>query len=63
MLSGRPVIIGEDASANSPSLELLSRRLAAQEFDLVAIGRALLADAEWGRKVREARVNEIHGLA
>ena len=63
MLSGRPVIIGEDAVSNSPSLELLSRRLAAQEFDLVAIGRALLADAEWGRKVREARVNEIHGLA
>ena len=62
MLSGRPVIIGEDAASNSPSLELLSRRLAAQEFDLVAIGRALLADAEWGRKVREARVNEIHGL-
>jgi 2,4-dienoyl-CoA reductase-like NADH-dependent reductase (Old Yellow Enzyme family) len=61
MLSGRPVIIGDDdASANSAHLESLSRRLAAQEFDLIAIGRALLADAEWGRKVREARVNEIH---
>ena len=60
LLSGRPVIIGESAVSHEGSLEILSRRLAAKEFDLVAVGRALLADAEWGRKVREACVNEIH---
>ena len=60
LLSGRPVIIGSDAAAHAGTLEILSRRLAAHEFDRVAVGRALLADAEWGRKVRESRMNEIH---
>ena len=35
-------------------------RLKAGEFDLIAVGRALLADAEWAEKIRHAREKEIH---
>ena len=31
------------------------------EFDLVAVGRAHLADAEWVNKVREGRYDDITG--
>jgi 2,4-dienoyl-CoA reductase-like NADH-dependent reductase (Old Yellow Enzyme family) len=30
-----------------------------EEFDLVAVGRALLGDPAWTAKVREGRENEI----
>ena len=36
-------------------LEMLDRG----DFDLVAIGRALLADPEWANKVRQGKMNEI----
>jgi 2,4-dienoyl-CoA reductase-like NADH-dependent reductase (Old Yellow Enzyme family) len=35
------------------------RRLDADEFDLVAVGRALLADPDWVRKVRENRIMDL----
>jgi len=38
--------------------ELLSR-LNREEFDLVAIGRALLSDYQWVKKVKEGRLDEI----
>lgn len=31
-------------------MEPLAERLKAGEFDLIAVGRALLADAEWAEK-------------
>ena len=37
----------------------LLRRLANDEFSLVAVGRALLADPEWPRKVREGRFDQV----
>lgn len=37
----------------------LLERMARDEFDLIAIGRALLADAQWARKVREHRDDEL----
>lgn len=37
----------------------LDRRLEAGEFDLVAVGRALLQDPEWATKVREQRYAEL----
>jgi 2,4-dienoyl-CoA reductase-like NADH-dependent reductase (Old Yellow Enzyme family) len=39
-------------------LQELEDRLGAEEFDLIAIGRALLADPEWVVKVREGRLDE-----
>jgi 2,4-dienoyl-CoA reductase-like NADH-dependent reductase (Old Yellow Enzyme family) len=67
-LTGRPVItvgsvsldhdivtclIERNEGAGTTSLDPLLERLAAGEFDLVAVGRALLSDADWVRKVRD----------
>ena len=37
----------------------LESRLASGEFDLVAVGRALLADAHWVEKVRTGHFSEL----
>ena len=49
---------GGEGSKPVPLDELL-RRLERGDFDLVAVGRALLQDAEWTRKVREGRTDEL----
>ena len=59
MLSQRPVIAEGGVGLRADSLQQLARSLVAREFDLVAVGRALLADAEWGRKVRLSREESI----
>ena len=41
------------------SLDELMRRLEAREFDLIAVGRALLQDPQWAVKVREGRHDEL----
>jgi len=41
------------------SFNELSHRLNKGEFELVAIGRALLQDPEWVLKVREDRLDEL----
>ncbi|MBE9502791.1 MAG: NADH:flavin oxidoreductase [Proteobacteria bacterium] len=71
-ITGKPAItvgsVGLDSTftssfggkiANPTNLDLLNERLKKGEFDLVAVGRALLADAEWALKVKEGRENEI----
>jgi 2,4-dienoyl-CoA reductase-like NADH-dependent reductase (Old Yellow Enzyme family) len=45
--------------AEVTSIDGLIERLEAGEFDLVAVGRALIADPEWARKVREQRFDEL----
>lgn len=66
-LSGKPTItvgsVGLDADflpapgeanfreAEAASLDELEARLAAQEFDLVAVGRALIANPDWARRI------------
>ncbi|MEU7486139.1 NADH:flavin oxidoreductase [Streptomyces sp. NPDC042319] len=45
-------------AANAP-LDPLVERFLAGEFDLVAVGRALLGDPEWVAKVREGRTDEL----
>jgi 2,4-dienoyl-CoA reductase-like NADH-dependent reductase (Old Yellow Enzyme family) len=72
-LTGRPVItvgsvglsgpmsvtdLGEQ-SAPSADLAPLAARLADGEFDIVAVGRAMLADPEWARKVRDGRFDAL----
>jgi 2,4-dienoyl-CoA reductase-like NADH-dependent reductase (Old Yellow Enzyme family) len=37
----------------------LARKVAAGEFDIVAVGRALLVDPQWARKVKERRFGEL----
>ena len=74
-LTGKPTItvgsVGLDGSeftsfmtntkeiAQPASLDALLTRFNAQEFDLVAVGRALLVDPEWAEKVRDGRQDEI----
>ncbi len=71
-LTGKPVItvgsVGLDTdflgaftghSAKPTGIDELLRRLEAGEFDLVAVGRALLADPQWPTKIREGRLDEI----
>lgn len=72
-LSGKPTItvgsVGLDADTTSLFLHGKGAghqdiggvldRLEKQEFDLVAIGRALLGDPAWARKIREHRIDEL----
>ncbi|RYG09336.1 MAG: 12-oxophytodienoate reductase, partial [Caulobacteraceae bacterium] len=44
------------------SLDGLLRRLENEEFDLVAVGRALLADPHWVAKVRDGRADELQNF-
>ncbi|WP_415236270.1 NADH:flavin oxidoreductase [Sneathiella sp.] len=48
---------GEDSGTRS--IEDLGDRLETDEFDLVAVGRALIQDPEWPKKVREGRMDEL----
>ncbi|SFT35003.1 2,4-dienoyl-CoA reductase [Actinopolyspora lacussalsi subsp. righensis] len=54
-----PATLGEGAGTNVASVEGLAERLEREEFDLVAVGRALLADPEWSRKVLDGRETEL----
>jgi 2,4-dienoyl-CoA reductase-like NADH-dependent reductase (Old Yellow Enzyme family) len=72
-LTGKPTItvgsVGLDAEftrlfkegggANTVNLDGLIDRFKKGEFDLVAVGRALLNDPEWARKIREGRTEEL----
>lgn len=45
--------------AEVANLDGVLERLGKGEFDLVAVGRGILADPEWARKVREGRLEEL----
>ena len=46
-------------SLEAASLDNLIARLEREEFDLVAVGRALLAEPAWARKVRHGAFGEL----
>ena len=46
-------------TSNPTSIEGLLTRLNNDEFDLVAIGRALLVDPEWVNKIEHNKTDEI----
>ncbi|WP_438388624.1 NADH:flavin oxidoreductase [Actinopolyspora saharensis] len=54
-----PATLAEGSGTNVASVEGLAERLDRDEFDLVAVGRALLADPEWSRKVLDGRESEL----
>jgi len=72
-LTGKPVItvgsVGLDTDfmslfmegkgASATNIDGLIDRLERGEFDLVAVGRALLADPAWAEKARTGRLNEL----
>lgn len=76
-LTGKPVITvgsvcldndflstfgGQEATGES-NIENLIERLERDEFDLVAVGRALLTDPDWATKVKEGRLEEFKPFA
>ena len=71
-LTGKPAItvgsVGLDSDflrtyagkdTNPANLDALIERMENKEFDLVAVGRALLADPQWANKVREGKEDTI----
>jgi 2,4-dienoyl-CoA reductase-like NADH-dependent reductase (Old Yellow Enzyme family) len=48
---------GEEAKITP--IDKLLERLEREEFDLVGVGRMLIADPDWPRKVREGRLSEV----
>ncbi|MEK3734979.1 NADH:flavin oxidoreductase [Paenibacillus sp. FSL M8-0334] len=50
---------GKGAEAESTSIDKLISKLDRQEFDLVAVGRALLVDPAWAAKLRDGRWSEM----
>ena len=49
-------------SSTPSALDELLRRYDRGDFDLVAVGRALLADAGWAQKIHEGRSSELVGF-
>jgi len=49
----------EGKSASTEGLDTLIAMVERNEVDLVAIGRALLVDAGWARKIREGRTDDL----
>jgi 2,4-dienoyl-CoA reductase-like NADH-dependent reductase (Old Yellow Enzyme family) len=58
-LSGEFVAAYRGESSKPASLDELIKRLDRDEFDMVAVGRALLVDPEWVVKVRDGRHGEL----
>lgn len=58
-LSGE-FIAGFGGEGSKPaSIDNLLERLAKGEFDLVAVGRALIVDPDWAEKIRDGRLGEL----
>ena len=62
-LSGEFVAAFGGESSKPASLDGLLRRLERDEFDLVAVGRALISDPEWVQKVRDRRDGELRDFS
>lgn len=56
----------ETKTLSAPTASTIHRaaeRLQRGEFDLIAVGRAMLADAAWTNKVRERRFDQLEGYS
>jgi 2,4-dienoyl-CoA reductase-like NADH-dependent reductase (Old Yellow Enzyme family) len=62
-LSGEFLAAFKGESSEPSSLEELMRRMDRGDFDLVAVGRPLLADAQWLQKIRDERDSELKGFS
>ncbi|HTJ11875.1 MAG TPA: NADH:flavin oxidoreductase [Dinghuibacter sp.] len=62
-LSGDFLAAFAGESSNPASLDELARRYDRGDFDLVAVGRAILADPEWVQKIHEHRNGELKGFS
>jgi 2,4-dienoyl-CoA reductase-like NADH-dependent reductase (Old Yellow Enzyme family) len=62
-LSGEFLAAFRGESSEPSSLEELMRRMDRGDFDLVGVGRPLLADAKWVQKIHEGRTSELKGFS
>jgi 2,4-dienoyl-CoA reductase-like NADH-dependent reductase (Old Yellow Enzyme family) len=60
---GASLNMSDKAGVASGSIQELSDRVAQGEFELVAVGRALLQDPEWVVKVRQGRLGELQDFS
>jgi 2,4-dienoyl-CoA reductase-like NADH-dependent reductase (Old Yellow Enzyme family) len=58
-LSGEFIASFGGESSQPASLDELMRRFDRGDFDLVAVGRALISDPDWVLKVRDGRDSEL----
>ncbi len=63
VLTQRPVIADGGVGLPGHKHGTLERLLRSGEVDLIAVGRALLADAEWGSKVCRGDAETIHSFS
>ncbi|RZA15139.1 MAG: 12-oxophytodienoate reductase, partial [Proteobacteria bacterium] len=61
-LSGEFTSAFKGESSTPTELKALIERFERGEFDLVAVGRALLADPDWVKKIRTGRDAELKGF-
>jgi 2,4-dienoyl-CoA reductase-like NADH-dependent reductase (Old Yellow Enzyme family) len=50
---------GSDETAGTRGIDDLVRRLEADEFDLVAVGRALIANPDWANRIRGGSLEDL----
>ena len=62
-LSGEFTAAFRGDSSTATPLDELVRRFDRGDFDLVAVGRVLLMDPHWTRKIRDGRTNELLGFS
>lgn len=62
-LSGEFIAAFGGESSQPASLDELLRRFDRGDFDLVAVGRALISDPDWALKVREGRNDELSSFS
>ena len=62
-LSGDIFSAFSGASSSVTPLDRLVQRLEREEFDLIAVGRALLSDPEWPNKVRRGATGELRDFS
>lgn len=56
------LLTGNGGNAGPAGLDALRRSIDEGQFDLIAVGRALLTDPTWPNKVREHRLEDLRGF-
>ena len=56
------IFAGETSATHPVSVENVEAFLQREEFDLVAVGRALLGDPDWPRKIRSGQLEDIRAF-
>lgn len=61
-LSGEFLAAFRGEASQATGVEQLVERMERDEFDLIAVGRALLSDADWVAKIEAGRFDELRGF-